>query len=286
MNSTISGILTYTWQAILATLSQLFILLGPLLLLAFIMHYVAKRNEYLSYKVLGNKVYLYGFGWLGTAIHELGHALFAIIFAHRITGMKLFSGNPDNSQLGYVNHSFNPRNIYQRIGNFFIGISPILLGSALLYLFSYLLFGFSHSQIQPYSFVGDDIFAFTNLKIAVVTTWNNIGSYLMFVFTSDKTSIIKIFIFTYLMFSIGSSISLSKADVENGLDGFLYFMLSLFVFNLLSLWIGDFMLKLATELLKLFSVFYFILLLSILINLLFTVALSILLKLKSPGSKK
>jgi len=269
MGSLLADILGYIWQVILGTFTQLFMLLGPLLFLAFIMHFVARKNESLSYKVMGPKVYLYGFGWLGTAVHELGHALFAIIFRHRITAINLFNFKAKDGKLGYVNHSYNRHSHYQRIGNFFIGIGPILLGSILLYFFSWLFFGFGYSKIEPYEFVTEDVFTWSNLGVIISTTWHNVWSYFGVVFAGEKTGFFKILIFIYLLYSIGSSITLSKADIEGSLDGFIYFVVFLFAFNLLSSWIGDFMLWLIIDSLVLFSGFYFILILSILINLIF-----------------
>ena len=42
-------------------------------------------------------------------------------------------------KLGYVNHSYNPKSFYQRIGNFFIGTGPIWFGIAVLCFVSWLL---------------------------------------------------------------------------------------------------------------------------------------------------
>ena len=78
-------------------------------------------------------------GAIGTPIHELSHALFCLIFAHKITEIKLFQINSADGTLGYVNHSYNKKNIYQRVGNFFIGIAPIIVITALLGLIAWAL---------------------------------------------------------------------------------------------------------------------------------------------------
>jgi len=70
---------------------QLGLLFGPFLLFSLIMHLVSKKNEALSMKLLGRTTYLYLIGWLGISVHELGHAVFAVIFGHRITKISFFS---------------------------------------------------------------------------------------------------------------------------------------------------------------------------------------------------
>lgn len=59
----------YLMDAGITTLTQLFVLLGPILAMAILMNFISRKNETLSYKVLGQKSYLYIFGWLGTSIH-------------------------------------------------------------------------------------------------------------------------------------------------------------------------------------------------------------------------
>lgn len=276
MGALLTDILSYVWHVLLATFFHLFIFLGPLLFLAFIMHLVAQKNEKLSYQVMGKKIYLYGFAWLGTAVHELGHALFAIIFRHKITEMVLFSPKAKDGSLGHVNHSYNKKSTYQRIGNFFIGIGPILLGSIVLYFISWLFFGFGFSSIQPYLIDAEQVFSWSNLGILFGTTWENLVLYAQTIFFGPKTNIIKIIIFIYIVYSIGSSITLSKADISGSTEGFKYLVISLFIFNLLSSWMGEFMMWLVVDSLVLFSGFYFLIILSIVINLIFIGVLKLL----------
>jgi len=77
---------------------------------------------------------------IGTPIHELSHAIACVLFGHKITGIKLLDLSFSNTTLGYVNHSWNTRSIYQSIGCFFIAIAPLITASAIVY------FAFVHNQ--------------------------------------------------------------------------------------------------------------------------------------------
>ncbi|ALB28125.1 membrane protein [Companilactobacillus heilongjiangensis] len=80
-------------------------------------------------------------GGLGVIIHELGHAIFAYLFGHKVTHVQLLNLNYRQSgALGSVDHRWNDRNVYQILGNFFIGLAPYYMCSlALFILQKYLL---------------------------------------------------------------------------------------------------------------------------------------------------
>lgn len=63
--------------------------------------------------------------FFGVVIHELSHLTVALIFRHHIVSFCLWQISEDGI-LGYVNREYNPKSYYQRLGNFFISLAPIL----------------------------------------------------------------------------------------------------------------------------------------------------------------
>ena len=102
------------------TCSQLLLYVVPTLGAAFLMGAVSKLTYGLLTRLIGPRIYHWLFGWLGTTVHELGHAMMCIAFLHRIERIKLFTLNPDADYAGYVAHSYNPLSPYQLIGNFLV----------------------------------------------------------------------------------------------------------------------------------------------------------------------
>lgn len=272
-------ILYQTWNYLLdagiATLIQLVILLGPILVLAFIMNFIARKNENLSYKVLGQKVYLYVFGWLGTSVHELGHAIFAIIFAHKVSQIKLFTPGSGKS-LGQVKHSYTKGNPYQTIGNFFIGIGPILIGTFLLFAFTWYLFGLNIFYVAEKNSVIINFELFKSLgsiKNAVINIGTGVWECFIYILTGPKTNWWKLALFFYFFYAVGSSISLSSSDIKGAFRGFIYFVILLFLFNIATIWKDDFVLDFFSKTSNYFSGFYFLIILSIGLNIGFIVIL-------------
>jgi hypothetical protein len=270
---TLDSVLDYLKDVGIATLWQTFVLFGPLTILSLIMHFVAQWNETLSYKVMGRNVFLYGFGWLGTAIHELGHALFALIFFHKITGIKLFDAKGKGGAMGYVEHSYNKRNIYQNIGNIFIGIGPVLMGALMLFLITYLLFGIS---LNSYTGFNSSLKSFTSVNGFMEFSkdaYLSIVNFIKIVLFSAQSNWWKITLLVYFLYAIGSSITLSPSDIKAAWKGFVFFLLVLIIFNLATLWMGNFTEKTFASISSYGSGLYFLITLSILVNLLFVLIL-------------
>ena len=231
------------------------------------MNFEAGFVERRALGTMGRGWYLGLFGWLGTSVHELGHAVFCLIFRHKITRMKLFDPDPGTGTLGYVEHSYNPANIYQLAGNFFIGIGPILLGTAVIYLVSYFLLG-----LHPFQNTA-------SLQITEIQldSWNAIGqllqnigtsslSFLGSIFSWDHFATWQLYVFIYLAFAIGSSITLSPPDIKSTLIGLSVILVLIFIFNLVTVWAGDLTANIFSRTSGYFIVFYAVMFFTLLMN--------------------
>ena len=269
-------VLQYLVDVLLATLMHLAILLAPILVLGLIMHVISKQIEKLTVGIIGIHGYLYLFGWLGTAVHEFGHLIFALLFGHHVSNVKLFSFNTSNPEMGYVKHTFNKKNIYQNLGNFFIGIGPILLGGSALFIIGYFIFDIKFNILtsSDLKIINSSVTkgvrdVFFSLYDALMYTLKNI-------LQNEGIVWWKYLLFFYLLFAIGSSISLSKSDIKGSFSGLLLFVAFILIFNLTTLWIGDFATTIFTSISNVVSSFYLVLLVSIVFNLGFLLVLWLL----------
>lgn len=154
----------------------------------------------------------------GVIIHELGHIIFCFIFGHEILNVGLFT--PDSSgTIGYVNHRYNPKNYYHRIGNFFIGTGPIWFGVTMLFLFSWLLL--------PNGMIGhgEDLKSLFN---GFFTHFKNSDFWLSW----------KTWLWLYLSFSTAAHITLSKSDFEGAKDGLILVIGVIFLISFALGWLG------------------------------------------------
>ncbi|MGM0626499.1 MAG: hypothetical protein ACQES0_11500, partial [Bacteroidota bacterium] len=261
-----SDILLYLLHALTASLLQLLILPGPLILLAFFLHHISRQVERQSVKLMGVRGYLIAFGWLGTAVHEIGHAIFCLLFGHKITGMKLFSPDKHSGSMGYVNHSYNPKNLYHQIGNFFIGIGPVILGSALLYAMVWILTGTKITQMTQITFVPENMESLSDMFIVFHHMWNDLTDLLPLLLDAMSRQWWKTLIVLYILFASGSALALSKSDISGAASGLKYIFVLLLIFNLIFLWAGDFTGMLVSQVATFLSGIYLLMFMSVLIN--------------------
>lgn len=172
-------------------------------------------------KVAGNAGYklIIATSIVGTPIHELSHALACVIFGHKIEDMKLLQPPSDEGTLGYVSHSYNPKNLYHKIGNFFIGIAPILGGSAVLLLLTHFMvpdISADFSRILSSVKISGEFLSFSTLSTYIGVCWNMV----LAVFNPEYFSDGWWWAFIVLSIMIASHMELSGADIKGGFGGF------------------------------------------------------------------
>ncbi|MFC1989999.1 hypothetical protein ACFLVW_05510 [Chloroflexota bacterium] len=227
-------ILAFIKDLIIATFGQMATLFGGIVVFGLLMHFISRLTFKSLEKSFGVKV-TYLVAWLGTPIHELGHAIFCLIFAHRITDIKFFEPDPHTGTLGYVYHKWNPSNPWQVLGNFFIGIGPTISGSAaLLAIFYFLIPNSSHvwnsitilaNEVDQSNLIGS---YFTILK-------NSAFLMLKIVFTNSNLTNWRFWGFLYVSICIASNIRLSPSDLKGALSGLGCIILPFLLINFLGL---------------------------------------------------
>ena len=207
------------------TVIDLFRLFGSIILFGFVLYILSSITRRIYAKTLGSKIEVYITGWIGTPIHELSHALFCILFRHKINDIKLFNAKSDT--IGYVLHSYDSRSLYQQIGNFFIGVGPIIIGSILVYLLFLLLAPelkenlFIISNIQDKQIFNSEILAliYINISNIFIYTHNIFTNIIKNVLHNTSFKNITFWIFLYLSISIASHMELSPADISHAWKG-------------------------------------------------------------------
>ena len=227
-------ILVFIKELVVATFSQMASLFAGVFFFGLLIHFISQ----LTFKSLERsfgRTGTYLVAWLGTPIHELGHALFCVIFMHKIVEIEFFKPDPLTGTLGYVYHKWNRSNPWQVLGNFFIGIGPVILGCVVLFATFYFLVPNSYQ-------VWDYIIA----RVKEIDSSYSVGSYFeilggssfamtKLIFTISNLTSWSFWIFCYLSICVASNIRLSLSDAKGALSGFGCIVLPFLLINFLAL---------------------------------------------------
>lgn len=221
--------LNILFQSLVITLS----LVGIFIVFGLIFEQINKITENNLRSVFGNNHYLFT-GLIGTPIHEFSHLIMCIVFRHKITKVELFRPIKCKSDgvLGYVNHTYNPKNKYQKIGNFFIGIAPIIVGIILLIL--------GLKYFLPETFI--EVLKNINVKTYFELLYNNQFNQVFYtliidlifisktLFSFNNLAQLNFWIYFILMFSIITHMTLSQSDLKGCSSGiFSFFTLTIVI---------------------------------------------------------
>jgi hypothetical protein len=167
-------------------------------------------------------------GWIGTPVHELSHAILCVLFMHQITGIKLFQKPDANGVMGYVNHRYNPVNLYAQIGNFFIAVAPLLGGTLCILGLMFLFLPDAAGQIAGLFSQGWTASALSVSGLQMI--FLKIGEA---IFTMGHLTDFRFYVFLFLALCIASHIALSTADLKGSLPGIAAIFLLFLLVNLL-----------------------------------------------------
>ena len=181
-------------------------------------------------KLIGWKGFMF-FSFIGTPIHELAHLITALIFGHEIVDFVLFSPvrAKQTGELGHVNHSYNKKSLYQKAGNFFIGVAPMIVGVITIILLLKFMFPEYTNSIIPQSTGAINL---TFILEIPKNMFINIGKLMVF---NDY----RLYLLLFLSINIVLHMSISMADLKNSVIGivsliifsFILIFVSVFIFN-------------------------------------------------------
>lgn len=197
-------------------------LLGLTLGVVVVCGLTAWLAEKLFVRLAGSGKIVYVSSVVGTPVHELGHALMCLLFAHKITEIKLLlpPGHPSGT-LGYVSHSFNPKNPWARLGNLFIGVGPVFSGIGVMVLVLLLCFP---TQWNAYLATSA---ALTAGNVSLPAIVNDVFSLLLSMPQAFGENWWRALLGLLVILAVSQHITLSGADVKGALSAMPLYLLLL-----------------------------------------------------------
>ena len=217
----------YVWYF----LSILWYTLGAVILCGLLAAWCQRMFQYLLGDGMGRGLFL-GTSIVGTPVHELGHALMCLLFGHKIQKMSLWNPRAKNGDIGYVRHSYNPRNPYHQLGNLFIGIGPIFSGLCVTAILLALCFPVTWST---YLDVSSDMVAGGSNPLFIL--WAGIKMW-PDILTEDSVAIWWKILAILLMLSVSLHVTLSPADIKNSLRAMPLYLIIVLLFTAVTALMG------------------------------------------------
>ncbi len=158
---------------------------------------------------------------IGTPVHELGHAAMCLLFGHRITRIKLFSIKPEDGLYGFVEHRYNRKNPWAKLGNLFIAAGPIFSGLGVILLVLFLCFPLQWSAYLAATAKLPASFSVLELAGAVFSLFRALPS----AFTGGNW--LRALIGLLVILPVSLHVSLSWQDIQSALGALpIYFFLT------------------------------------------------------------
>lgn len=190
------------------------ILLAPFVAFTVLIHWFEYLTQRRMSERLGWKSVLWT-GWLGTPVHELSHVFMCRVFGHRIDDVALFEPDRDSGRLGYVRHSFEAGNWFQEMGNLFIGIAPLMGGSAVLAILLWLFYPEAAANAAESARLNSADSSLLQVRDSVVAVVTNIV-------TISNVATVRFWTFIYLVLCVGSHMAPSRCDYQGASRGVIW----------------------------------------------------------------
>ncbi len=224
--------MSYILQILVRAMVETVYLVGIIILIGLIFGILRDNSIKNFQRSFGFKAIMLT-GIIGVPIHELSHGILAVIFGHKITKVKLFQKPDSTGTMGYVRHSYNPTNLYQQVGNFFIGVAPIFGGGISIIVLMYFMLP---NAFKEYIIILKNSFNIATINSNILK--EIIYSYFqlftkIFSFSSFKEPLFYVFIIFAIC--IASHISLSMADIKGAARGLIVIYFILLFINVLGL---------------------------------------------------
>ena len=224
------------YHAINATCLELSIVILPLLPGCFGLRLVRGAIDRTVSRYFGRNVYL-SFAFAGTTIHEISHLILCILFGHKIVEARLFSPDMATGKLGHISHSYNPRNVYQSVGNLFIGIAPIMLGPALiigmLSFFDGGLDFIDRNSSMPFLHISPAAASMTYCADVLRSLYHWYAQAISPLLSESNLTNARFYIYLLITIGIAGHLSPSLSDIQGAFVGLVYLFLVLISINAL-----------------------------------------------------
>lgn len=205
------------WTVVCQTALQFVYLFGVFILAGMVLTVISRWTSNACRQFVLPDFGTYVFGFIGVPVHEFSHALFCKLFLHEVREVKWFDPKAKGGSHGSVTHEYDPWNLYHRMGHFFIGLAPVILGPLLLgALYAFLVPG-SMGVVEA----GVKGARITPLLEGFVTTLTSVRS----------VHAIGFWIFLYLGICVSSQMELSIEDLKQAAQGLFPLALALLIAN-------------------------------------------------------
>ncbi len=195
----------------------LLVLIAPFVIFALLIHFLERLIQTRLASRFGWKSVLWT-GWLGTPIHELSHWVLCKLFRHKVLEMALFEPDVRSGRLGFVRHSWNTGNWFEEVGNFFIGLAPLIGGSLALAGLLWFFYPDAVVNMISSSGIGSDVDSLERPSF-VSMIFASVWSLLSDLISPAHLVSWRFWLFTYLVLCVASHMAPSRSDYDGASRG-------------------------------------------------------------------